>query len=185
MYKRQGYQQRDVPGIEGSLKQMERRYDPTMDRQFQQYWLDRYVALPASQHVAAVDTWLGGSDLAAAAKALTRLDGTRLGQLDARLKWLQAERAAFEASTDPAIQYAVAVMPTLLKMEEQAKVTYGEALAARPVYLQAIADYKQSKGEFVYPDANSSLRITFGNVKGYTSLNGKVYTCLLYTSRCV
>ena len=171
-----GYQQRDVPGIEGSLKQMERRYDPTMDRQFQQYWLDRYVALPASQHVAAVDTWLGGSDLAAAAKALTRLDGTRLGQLDARLQWLQAERAAFEASTDPAIQYAVAVMPTLLKMEEQAKVTYGEALAARPVYLQAIADYKQSKGEFVYPDANSSLRITFGNVKGYTSLNGKVYT---------
>jgi V8-like Glu-specific endopeptidase len=171
-----GYQQRDVPGIEGSLKQMERRYDPAMDRQFQQYWLDRYVALPASQHVAAVDTWLGGSDLAAAAKALTRLDGTRLGQLDARLKWLQAERAAFEASTDPAIQYAVAVMPTLLKMEEQAKVTYGEALAARPVYLQAIADYKQSKGEFVYPDANSSLRITFGNVKGYTSLNGKVYT---------
>ena len=171
-----GYQQRDVPGIEGSLKQMERRYDPAMDRQFQQYWLDRYVALPASQHVAAVDTWLGGSDLAAAAKALTRLDGTRLGQLDARLQWLQAERAAFEASTDPAIQYAVAVMPTLLKMEEQAKVTYGEALAARPVYLQAIADYKQSKGEFVYPDANSSLRITFGNVKGYTSLNGKVYT---------
>ena len=171
-----GYQQRDVPGIEGSLKQMERRYDPTMDRQFQQYWLDRYVALPASQHVAAVDTWLGGSDLAAAAKALTRLDGTRLGQLDARLQWLQAERAAFEASTDPAIQYAVAVMPTLLKMEEQAKVTYGEALAARPVYLQAIADYKQSKGEFVYPDANSSLRITFGNVKGYTSLDGKVYT---------
>ena len=171
-----GYQQRDMPGIEGSLKQMERRYDPTMDRQFQQYWLDRYVALPAGQHVAAVDTWLGGSDLAAAAKALARLDGTRLGQLDARLKWLQADRAAFEASNDPAIQYAVAVMPTLLKMEEQAKVTYGEALAARPVYLQAIADYKQSQGEFVYPDANSSLRITFGNVKGYTSLDGKAYT---------
>jgi hypothetical protein len=171
-----GYQQRDLPGIEGSLKQMERRYDPTMDRQFQQYWLDRYVALPASQHVAAVDTWLGGSDLAAAAQALKRLDGTSLGQLDARLKWLQADRAAFEASTDPAIQYAVAVMPTLLKMEAQAKATYGEALAARPVYLQAIADYKQSKGEFVYPDANSSLRITFGNVQGYTSLDGKLYT---------
>jgi hypothetical protein len=171
-----GYQQRDMPGIEGSLKQMERRYDPTMDRQFQQYWLGRYVALPGSQHVAAVDTWLGGSDLAAAAQALKRLDGTSLGQLDARLKWLQADRAAFEASTDPAIQYAVAVMPTLLQMEEQAKATYGQALAARPVYLQAIADYKQSKGEFVYPDANSSLRITFGNVKGYTSLDGKVYT---------
>ena len=171
-----GYQQRDLPVIEGGLKQMERRYVAAMDRQLQQYWLDRYVALPAGQHVAAVDAWLGGSDAAVVGKALARLDGSKLGSLDERLKWLKADRAAFEASTDPAIQYAVAVMPTLLKLEEEGKVQRGEALQARPLYLQAIADYKASKGEFVYPDANSSLRITFGNVKGYTGLDGTVYT---------
>ena len=171
-----GYQERDLPGIEGSFKQMERRYVPAMDRQFQQYWLNRYVALPDAQHVAAVDTWLGGSAVAVVDKAVARLDGSKLGVLEERLKWMKADRAAFEASTDPAIQYAVAVMPTLLAMEQQAKVSYGEALAAQPRYLQAIADYKQSKGEFIYPDANSSLRITFGNVKGYTSLDGKAYT---------
>lgn len=170
-----GYQQRDLPGIEGGLKQMERRYVASMDRQFQQYWLDRYVALPTAQHVAAVDAWLGGSDKVAADKALQRLDGSKLGNLDERLKWLNADRATFEASQDPAIQYAVAVMPTLLQMEEQSKVSYGKALMARPLYLKAIADYKHSKGEFVYPDANSSLRITFGNVKGYTSLKGEQY----------
>ena len=169
-----GYQQRDLPVIEGSLRQMERRYVPAMDRQLQQYWLDRYVALPSPQHVAAVDTWLGGSDKAAADKALARLDGSKLGSLDERLKWLNADKAAFEASTDPAIQYAVAVMPTLLEMEEKAKAVYGTALQARPLYLQAMADYKKSKGEFVYPDANSSLRITFGHVKGYTKLDGSV-----------
>lgn len=171
-----GYQQRDLPVIEGGLKQMERRYVPAMDRQLQQYWLDRYVALPASQHVSAVDAWLGGSDKAAAEQALARLDTSKLAQLDERLKWFAADKAAFEASTDPAIRYAVAVMPTLLQMEQQAKVTYGTALQARPLYLQAIADFKRSKGQFVYPDANSSLRITFGNVRGYTSLQGKAYT---------
>ena len=169
-----GYQQRDLPVIEGGLRQMERRYVPAMDRQLQQYWLDRYVALPADQHVAAVDAWLGGSDKAAADKALARLDASKLGSLDERLKWLAADRAAFEASTDPAIQYAVAVTPTLLEMEEKAKAVYGTALQARPLYLQAMADYKKSKGEFVYPDANSSLRITFGHVKGYTKLDGSV-----------
>ena len=45
---------------------------------------------------------------------------------------------------------------------------------AQLTYLQAIADYRKSKGEFVYPDANSSLRLTFGNVKGYTKLDGTV-----------
>ncbi|WP_171033521.1 S46 family peptidase [Thermomonas fusca] len=169
-----GYQQRDLPVIEGSLKQMERRYVPAMDRQLQQYWLDRYVALPSAQHVAAVDGWLGGSDKAAADKALARLDGSKLASLDERLKWLNADKAAFEASTDPAIQYAVAVMPTLMEMEKKSKAVYGTALQARPLYLQAMADYKKSKGEAVYPDANSSLRITFGTVKGYTKLDGSV-----------
>ncbi|WP_447936548.1 S46 family peptidase [Thermomonas fusca] len=169
-----GYQQRDLPVIEGSLKQMERRYVPAMDRQLQQYWLDRYVALPPEQHVAAVDGWLGGSDKAAADKALARLDGSKLGSLEERLKWFNADKAAFEASTDPAIQYAVAVMPTLMDMEKKAKAVYGTALQARPLYLQAMADYKKSKGEAVYPDANSSLRITFGTVKGYTKLDGSV-----------
>ena len=46
------------------------------------------------------------------------------------------------------------------------------AKPARPLFLQAVADYKASQGEFVYPDANSSLRITFGNVQGYTKLDG-------------
>ena len=169
-----GYQERDLPGIEGSLKQMERRYVPAMDHQLQQYWLQRYVALPAGQRIAALDTWLGGNGQAAVEAALKRLDGTALGSTGERLKWFKADKAAFEASTDPAIQYAVALMPTLLKMEQQAEIDRGKSLQARPLYLQAIADYKKSKGEFIYPDANSSLRITFGNVKGYTKLDGSV-----------
>jgi hypothetical protein len=89
---------------------------------------------------------------------------------------MQADRAAFQASTDPAIQYAVAVMPTLLKLEEERKIRAGENLAARPLFLQALADFKKSQGEYVYPDANLSLRITFGNVKGYVPRDGVRYT---------
>ena len=171
-----GYQQRDLPAIEGGLRQLERRYVASMDRQLQAYWLDQYLKLPAAQRVAAIDAWLGGNDAAAVKRALDRLAGTALGSTDERLKWLSADRAAFEASTDPAIQYAVAVMPTLVKLEQERKTRAGENLAARPVYLQAVADYKNSQGEFVYPDANLSLRITFGNVTGYVPRDGVKYT---------
>ena len=167
-----GYQERDLPSFEGSMKQMERRYAPAMDRQLQQYWLREYVKLPADQHVAALDKWLGGNDEAAIDAALERLSGTSLGSLDDRLALLQADRAAFEASKDPAVQLAVALMPTVMEMEAQQKVREGDELLARPLFLQAVADYKASQGEFVYPDANSSLRITFGNVQGYTKLDG-------------
>nr|3WOO_A Chain A, dipeptidyl aminopeptidase BII [Pseudoxanthomonas mexicana]3WOO_B Chain B, dipeptidyl aminopeptidase BII [Pseudoxanthomonas mexicana]3WOP_A Chain A, dipeptidyl aminopeptidase BII [Pseudoxanthomonas mexicana]3WOP_B Chain B, dipeptidyl aminopeptidase BII [Pseudoxanthomonas mexicana] len=171
-----GYQERDLPAIEGGLKQLERRYVAAMDRQLQEYWLNEYIKLPADQRVAAVDAWLGGNDAAAVKRALDRLAGTKLGSTEERLKWFAADRKAFEASNDPAIQYAVAVMPTLLKLEQERKTRAGENLAARPVYLQALADYKKSQGEFVYPDANLSLRITFGNVMGYAPKDGMEYT---------
>ena len=167
-----GYQQRDYAGIEGGLKQMERRYEASMDRQLQRYWLMEYLKLPAAQRVAAIDSWLGGNDAAAVDRALDRLGKSELKNADARLKWFAADKAAFEKSKDPAIQYAVAVMPTLMKLEEEGKTRSGEVLVARPAYLQAVMDYRKSKGEAVYPDANSSLRITFGNVTGYTKLDG-------------
>jgi hypothetical protein len=171
-----GYQERDLPSIEGAQKQLERRYVAAMDRQLQEYWLNEYLKLPANQRVAAIDTWLGGNNAAAVKRALDRLAATQLGSTDERLKWFAADRKAFEASKDPAIQYAVAVMPTLLQLEQERKTRAGENLAARPVYLQALADYKKSQGEFVYPDANLSLRITFGNVMGYTPKDGVEYT---------
>ncbi|TWI00947.1 peptidase S46-like protein [Luteimonas cucumeris] len=167
-----GYQQRDMASIEGSLKQMERRYHPAMDGELQRYWLNEYVALPQAQRVETLDKWLGDDDARAVDKAVARLGKSKLGNTSERMKWFKADRKAFETSKDPAIQLAVAMTPTLLKQEEERKTRTGEMLAARPVYLQAVADYKKSKGEFVYPDANSSLRITFGNVKPYTKIDG-------------
>ena len=105
-------------------------------------------------------------------RALDKLAKTELRNADQRMALINADRAAFEASKDPALQFAVAIMPTVLKLEQEGKTRAGDALVARPVYLQAVADYRKSKGQFVYPDANSSLRITFGNVTGYTKTDG-------------
>lgn len=167
-----GYQRRDYAGIEAVLGQMDKRYDSGMDSQLQLYWLNRYSHLPAGQHVPELDRWIGGGDGKAAADAVARMHKSALGKNAERMKWLNADRAAFESSDDPAIKYAVAVMPTLLKLEQARKTRAGELLVARPVYLKALADYRKANGKAVYPDANSSLRITFGNVTGYTKLDG-------------
>ncbi len=167
-----GYQQRDYAGIEGGLKQMERRYHPTMDREVIRYWLNQYLRLPKEQRLPPLDSWLKGNDDKAVASVLKSLAATKLGNTDERLRWMKADRKAFETSKDPAIRYAVAMMPTLLRLEEARKSRAGDTMAARPVFLQAVAEYKKSRGEAVYPDANGSLRITFGNVTGYAKRDG-------------
>lgn len=168
----QGYQARDLATIEGSLQQMERRYVPAMDRELQRYWLAEYVKLPAAQRLPALDEWLGGDDAAAIDAALDRLAKSAIGDTDTRMAWLQADRKELDGNRDPAIRYAVALMPAILELEREGKARAGERLATRATYLQAVADYRRSQGGHVYPDANSSLRITFGNVRPYTKLDG-------------
>jgi Peptidase S46 len=167
-----GFQQRDYAGIEGGLKQMERRYHPTMDRELTRYWLGEYLRLPKEQRLQAMDAWLKGNDDKAIAAALKSLAATKLGNTEERLRWMKADRKEFERSKDPAIRYAVAMMPALLQLEQARKMRAGDSMVARPIFLQAVAEFKKSKGEAVYPDANGSLRITFGNVMGYAKRDG-------------
>jgi len=171
----QGYQERDLAGIEGMLQQMERRYAPQMDRDLQRYWLNEYLRLPVAQRTEVFDEWLGGNDAAAVERVLARLATSVLISPEARLRWMRASRAEFEASQDPAIRYAVMMNATLLERDTRQKILAGKALQFRPAYLQALADYRRERGEAVYPDANSSLRITFGNVRGYTEPNGRAH----------
>ncbi len=172
----QGYQQRDLPAIEGGLKQMDRRFVPEMDRELTRYALLQYIQLPPEQRIQAIDTWLGGNDAAAIDRALDRLQRSVLANSDERLKWFAADRHAFLRSRDPALMYAAAVTPELLQIELASKSRAGDLLQLRPTYLQAVADYRAGRKEAVYPDANASLRITFGNVVGYTNLAGAQQT---------
>ncbi len=168
----QGYQQRDLPDIKASLEQMERRYDPRMDRELQAYWLREYVKLPAGERIAELDRWLGGNDEKAVKRALDKLAKTKLGSLKERMALFNADRASLDKSRDPAIQLAQALLPANLRIEQEAKIAAGESAVARPLYLQGVIDYRKSQKQAVYPDANSTLRITFGNVKPYTKLDG-------------
>ena len=63
-----------------------------------------------------------------------------------------------------------------MKLEDTARARAGENSRHRPVYLAAVQEYKRGKGQGVYPDANLSLRITYGNVMGYSPKDGVAYT---------
>ncbi len=172
-----GYQDRDLPALDGGIRQLEKRFHVDMEKQLLSYWLGEYLKLPKAQRVAGLDAWLGGEDAAAIARALDATYGaTTLASTDARLALFKADKAVFEASSDPLVKLVVAITPTLLTIEEIGKGRNGLDSRHRPVYLAAVQDYKRSRGEGVYPDANLSLRITYGNVMGYTPKDGVAYT---------
>jgi len=88
---------------------------------------------------------------------------------------LLASRKQFESSNDSMIKLAVALMPTMLELEEEERHDAGNDVKFRPHYMQGVIDYNRSQGRAVYPDANGTLRITFGKVVGYSPQEGVEY----------
>src|SRR3546814_9530786 len=136
--------------------------------------LQRYASrVPAGQRVPELDEWLG---IGAGDKAIPGLDakldalyaGSKLGDEATRLQLWKADKAAIDASGDAALQFAAKVMPAILRLEDEDEARSGRIQALRPQFMQAMIDFNASQGKPVYPDANSSLRITFGTVRGYS-----------------
>lgn len=177
MEREAGYQQRDEVRIEGALKQMERRYDAKTDQDLLVNALVHYVGLPKDQRLPALDTWLAGASTRAAiqAKVSALYKGSKLGDTAERMKWFKADKKAIAASDDSMLKLANAVLPELKKIESEEDARDGELARLRPRYMQAIIAWKESQGLPVYPDANSSLRVTFGNVQGVAPRDGVSY----------
>ncbi len=176
-----GYQERDVRDIRNKLLRIERTFDPRVDRAFWRRFVINYAGIPVSQHVRAFDEWFGiQGNTIDEAKLDARLEemyaGTKLGDKETRLAGMEKDRAAFEASDDPFIKLAVHLLPSDLDLEEEGKELDGELKAARPRYMEALIAYLESQGKPVYPDANSTLRVTYGTVKGYTPRDAVAYT---------
>lgn len=164
-----GYQSRDEVRIEGALKQIERRSTPAVDQKLFAYYLKRYAKLPADQRLAALDAWLGSGqvdDATIDAKVAALYAGSRLTDTAERLKAFKAPQAQIAASDDAALRLMNALMPELLAVEKQRKTRMGDEMKLRPRYMDAMIAYNEAQGRAVYPDANSSLRVTYGQVQG-------------------
>ena len=174
-----GYQERDMTFFTQRMQVIDRRYDATVDKAEWLLFLDGYRAQPDEQRVAALDAALGLDDVASEAALAARLDGfyegTELDNVEARLAWMERAVVDFEASEDPFIQLAVALYDHEIADEEQSKTFSGRMTEVRPGYMDAITAYAASKGQAVYPDANSTLRVTYGSVFGGSPKDGLIY----------
>jgi hypothetical protein len=155
-----GYQNRDRRLLAERLTRIERRFVTTVDRGLFEAALVEYRTLPADDRNAAFERTLGEI-------GLDRLyAGTKLGDTQTRLAWMDRPAAEFERSTDPFIRLAVAMYPEEIAGEHVAKDRAGRLQAARSAYMAAYRDYAEAQGQALYPDANGSLRFTWGKVTG-------------------
>ncbi|WP_407665215.1 S46 family peptidase [Microbulbifer elongatus] len=171
-----GYQERDMTRFSESMKRIERSFEPSVDQAIWTYFLERYNALPQDQHLESFDNFFDGelSGEALQKKLSAMYEKTGLTDTETRLAWMEKSPEEFRNSDDPFIQLAVATYDDRLAIEQHEKAMAGRFAELRPQYMDLLIAYYNEQGKPVYPDANSSLRLTYGLVKGYTPPAGTI-----------
>ncbi len=179
--RRPGYQERDMRRRKEGLERFDKRFDAQVDRALWLRGLELYAAIPTDQHVAEFDERFGieGNEIDMDKVAEVSAEMYELSELDdkaKRLEWFEADAPAFKASEDPFIQLAVKLYDSDKKLREEGEERAGKFNELRPKYMEAMIAFQESRGQAIYPDANSTLRVTFGQVKGYSPKDAVTYT---------
>ncbi|MBA6231646.1 MULTISPECIES: S46 family peptidase [unclassified Colwellia] len=175
-----GYQERDLARFEQSMKTFNRRFDANIDQKILFAMLTHYVELPKSERILAIDEFFeleqGLNKKALSTKLEKMYQRSTIADQETRLAWMNKSVADFEKSSDPFIQLAVKTFSVRKALEEKDEELSGNIQAYRPKYMEALIAYFNDKKLPVYADANSTLRITYGNVKGYSPVDGLTAT---------
>ncbi len=99
---------------------------------------------------------------------------SELGDTAKRLAWIGKDKEAFAKSDDAFIKLAVKFSDATMALENRRKEIDGNLERVIPQYMSAVIAWKKSLGKPVYPDANSTLRVTYGTVASYSPRDGLV-----------
>ena len=171
------FQERNWSRLREGQDRLQRSLDVKADRVLMTYTLAEVAKLPASQRIDVLDQEIGlaaGMSEADASKAISSfldklLTGTTLYQKDRRLACLELSTAELLATNDTAIKLTAALYPLTEAIREKSKERSGAADRLGPRYAEALL---AQNGGAVAPDANVTLRVTYGQVKGVPARDG-------------
>ena len=161
------FQKRQWSRLSASMETLDKRYHEGLDKALFRLGIER-----AMRDQEANAEWLtmlfgksqiGSSELDAL--LTTMYAKTDLDKVDVRSKLIEgASLKKLRKSRDPFIQMALRLRPLEQEIEANGKRLAGRDALLKPRYLAALRAHTDGP---LAPDANSTLRVTFGTVRGY------------------
>lgn len=168
------YQERNLPRLKQGIQLAERGYVFATDRELLKWTLKRLKAAhpdianwpPSLKDLAA------GTDAEVAARVDQMYAKTTLGDPAKRLELLGLKPAPLAAVDDPFLKLAAGMEQELKGVREESKGMGREGADFKMAYEAAILEMK--KGTYP-PDANGTIRFTYGPVLGYQPRDAVLY----------
>jgi hypothetical protein len=131
---------------------------------------ERALKLPANQQIPGVRSLVaraGTSDPRLLARAV--LGPSTVASVAMRKTLVEAAPSVFEQSNDPAVTFARELLPTVRERRARTRVLNETLFQHRSTFARGLAQWR---GTTMYPDANFTLRVSYGTVAGYTDTSG-------------
>jgi hypothetical protein len=162
-----GYQDRDMPDHIAQQKSFAKDFDPVLDRAFFRLHLVRAAKLPPAERPWLTQIIGPKTDDKSIDAFLDKFYKSKLVDETLRLDLLKGgTKAKLAALKDPAIDIALRIAPALRKKESEDKREGAEIALLAPHLGDAQRD---SAGGAIAPDANSTLRVTYGTVRRFNN----------------
>lgn len=164
----------------GYAKFYNKDYNPSVDRKVSKQMLHVYANLiPAAERISIfkrIDSEFKGDIDAFVDACFTQSVFRSPEALQSFLENPDADRLA----GDPMVQYARSVNEGYQATSNAMKAETDAYNLAHKTWVAGMLALKQEEGEPIYPDANSTLRLTYGKIGSYSPKDGQLY--LYYTT---
>lgn len=166
-----GYQERDEASVRKRLDLFELSYDEQTDKRILKYFLLKLAKSDQTcGSIEGITPELTEADLDAMLDNMYA--GTKITDKDERMKMFGKTKKELLALNDPFIAFAAKAHVQREKLEERSDAFEGALQELRPKLMELRTKYR---GGLLYPDANSTMRVSVGQIKGYSPADAVQY----------
>lgn len=165
------YMDRNKGRLKDALEREQLRYHAASDRAATLSLLKKALSLSGATRIAAIDKAFGGSkDVAATLDKM--LAASKVLNLAERQKMFEETEEQLRSRKDPLLELGFALAEDVAGRVERKDRLEGAVSRLRPPWRRALT---AQAGRPVDPDANSTLRVSFAQVKGYSPADAVVF----------
>ncbi len=164
------FMDRNIPRIKRRLVTMQRDLIPELDKKMLKYFMKLFADLPENERPKTFVKYFGNGTKEELYKRIDKtLDDfyktTKLTDKDTRLKYFNMSKEQLEKVNDKLLHFAWDFADELKEKQDNLKGLSGKAIVVKPQVIEVINKFT---GKELYPDANSTLRFTYGKICGYS-----------------
>ncbi len=171
------FMNRNIPRLKRRLETMQKDLIPELDKKMLKYFMKIFADMPENQRPETFAKYFGkGSKEELYSKIDKTIDlfyaNTKLTDKEARLKYFEMSKEELKKTNDKLLMFAWDFADELKEKRDSLNGLNGAVMRLKPEVIEIINKFT---GKELYPDANGTIRLSYGKICGYSPKDAVYY----------